>query len=78
MSRETVAELTETLGTTLGKSASRMDGLVVPNFGIFEPKLRQERVAVHPGTGKQLLVPPRITLAFKCSPALKQRLNNGK
>ena len=78
ISRDTVSMLIESLSDTMGRNASEMDGLAVPNFGVFEPRMRQERIGVHPATGKKLLVPPRISLVFKCSPALKQRINNGK
>lgn len=78
ISRETVGLMIEAFSKALGKSAAEMDGLAVPNFGIFEPRMRQERIAVHPATGKRLLVPPRIFMSFKTSPALKQRINHGK
>lgn len=61
-----------------GKHTSEMDGIVVPGFGTFEPKLREERISLHPASGKRLLVPPRIFLSFKTSPVLKQKLNHGK
>ena len=78
ISRETVGIMIESLSGEIGKSASEMESVAIPNFGIFEPRMRQERVAVHPATGKKLLVPPRVCLAFKCSPSLKQRVNNGQ
>lgn len=77
-SRETVGSLIETLAEVMGKCASEMEGVAVPNFGVFEPRKRQERIALHPANGKRLLVPPRINLVFKSSPALKQRINYGK
>lgn len=78
LSRETVGNLIDTFSNTLGKCASEMEGLAVPNFGVFEPRKRPERIALHPASGKRLLVPPRISLVFKTSPALKQKINNGK
>ena len=78
LSRETVTVMTESLSKAIGKSASEMESITIPNFGILEPRLRQERIAVHPATGKRLLVPPRISLAFKTSPSLKQKINYGK
>ena len=37
------------------------DNLVsIVNFGIMEVKKRQERVSIHPNTGKKLLVPPKL------------------
>lgn len=62
----------------MAKAASNMDEIVVPGFGSFEPRLREERVSVHPVSGKRLLVPPRIYLWLKGSPVLKQKINHGK
>ena len=78
ISRETVSSMIDALASAIGKASSELDIITVPNFGVFESKLRQERIAVHPATGKKLLVPPRIVMTFKPSPALKQKINNGK
>jgi DNA-binding protein HU-beta/integration host factor subunit alpha len=51
-----------------------MDTVVVPSFGAFEPKKRNERVMIHPSTGRRMLVPPRIVLTFKISQVLKAKL----
>lgn len=50
------------------------DALNIPAFGSFEPKLKSERVSVHPATGLKLLVPPKLTVAFKPSAILKQKV----
>ncbi len=34
-----------------------------------------ERVAIHPSNGKKILVPPKMTMAFKPSTLLKQKVN---
>lgn len=78
VSLATVNLLIEGLGKEIADTAIQMDGIVVPGFGVFEPKLREERVALHPASGKRLLVPPKIYLSFKQSPVLKQKVNNGK
>lgn len=78
VSISTVTSLIEGLCGEIAKTASNLDSVVVPGFGTFDTKLREERVSVHPASGKHLLVPPRITLTFRQSPVLKQRLNNGK
>lgn len=75
ISTASVANMTDALGKEFVKTASNMDGIVVPGFGTFEPKLREERISVHPASGKRLLVPPRIYLTFKTSPVLKQKIN---
>lgn len=51
-----------------------MDTIAIPGFGSFEPKERLERIAVHPATGKRLLVPPKIMLKFRSSALLKQKM----
>ena len=53
-----------------------MDSIAVPGFGLFEPRKRLERVNVHPSTGKRILIPPKITLTFKTSAVMKQRLKD--
>ena len=78
ISLASVNTLIDSLREEVAKNASNMDGIVVPGFGIFEPRLREERISVHPASGKKLLVPPRIFLSFKASPVLKQKVNNGK
>ena len=75
VSIDTVTLMTEGLGKEVSKIASELDSIVVPGFGIFEPRLREERISVHPASGKKLLVPPRIYLSFKSSPVLKQKIN---
>jgi len=51
--------------------------VLVPNFGSFEVRKRMERVINNPATGQRLLVPPRLTLTFKSSPALRERTKEG-
>ena len=74
----TVNTLLEGFSEEFAKISGKLEGLVVPGFGTFEPKLREERISVHPASGKRLLVPPRILVSFKQSPVLKQKLNHGK
>ena len=53
------------------------NSVLVPNFGSFEVKKRMERVINNPTTGQRLLVPPRLTLTFKSSAALRERTKEG-
>lgn len=70
--------LIRTLAGVVGERGADLDSVCIPSFGTFEPRKRAERVALHPATGVRLLVPPKITLAFKPSVSLKQRIRNGK
>lgn len=78
ISLTSVNSMIEALTKEMVGLASNLDGVVIPGFGTFEPRLREERISVHPASGKRLLVPPRIYLSFKTSPVLKQKINNGK
>lgn len=72
-----VAEsLLDSLLKITGDECSDMNSIAIPGFGSFESKKRQERVAVHPSTGKRMLIPPKITLSFRPSALLKQKVKN--
>ena len=49
----------------------------ISSFGIFEVKKRLERVINNPGTGKKMLVPPRLVLNFKPNSGIKEQLKKG-
>ena len=51
------------------------DSVALPGFGAFEAKNVLNEVAVHPASGKRLLIPPKISLVFKPSAILKQKVN---
>ncbi len=46
----------------------------IAGFGTFEVKKKNERIIVHPGTGKRILVPPKLVLNFKQSNVLKSQV----
>lgn len=52
------------------------DSLTVSGFGTFEVRKKMERVSVNPSTGKRYLVPPKLTLSFRQSNALKDKFNS--
>lgn len=78
ISRETVGSLIEGLSQVVGECGAELDSVSIPTFGNFEPRKRLERVALHPASGKRLLVPPKIVLTFKPSVQLKQKIRNGE
>lgn len=73
-SPEDVNKLLEAFAGVLRARCGEMDSVIVPGFGTFEPKKRNERVMVHPSTGKRMLVPPKVTVGFKVSNVLKAKL----
>lgn len=60
----------------LTEAALEGDSVTFPGFGSFEPRKRIERIALHPSTGKRMLIPPKITLTFRPSTLLKQKVRN--
>ena len=71
---EDVNKLLEALANVLRTRCSELDSVFVPGFGTFEPKKRNERVIVHPSSGKRMLVPPKVVVGFKVSRVLKAKL----
>lgn len=71
-----VAAMVKALGGILADAVKQGDSVSVPGFGTFEPKMRMERVANHPSSGKKILVPPKLSLVFKPSAILKQKVRN--
>lgn len=71
---EDVAVLIRSISDILAAAVKQGDMVAVPGFGTFEPKMREERVATHPSTGKKILVPPKLSMVFKPSAILKQRV----
>ena len=69
-----INKLVDGLSTVLKNSCAEMDSMAIPGFGSFEPKKKNERVTVMPGTGKRLLIPPKVVLSFKISNVLKNKL----
>ncbi len=76
MKRAEVQHLTEVLGETITEYCADFNSVAIPGFGSFDVKKRPERVATHPATGRRLLVPPKISVVFKPSALLKQKMKD--
>lgn len=74
LSRENAVKLIDAFIDEIGNSCGNLDSIAIPGFGQFEGKKRDERIAVHPASGRRMLVPPRITVGFKPSALLKQKI----
>lgn len=71
---EYVELLLRSVANILAEAVRQGDIVAVPGFGTFEPKMRAERITNHPSTGKRILVPPKLSMIFKPSAILKQRV----
>ena len=72
--------LVETVAALMGDHFVKGDSVQLAGLGTFEVRKKLERIIVNPGTGKRMLVPPKLTLAFKPYLAMKASLGekNGK
>lgn len=77
-------EWTQTRTTLVLESAIEVvtDNLVESNsiniqgFGVFESRLKQERISVNPVSKQRFLVPPKISTAFRPGQVVKDKLKN--
>lgn len=67
-----VASLTECMSQALQDDQT----VSLQGFGAFEVKKKMERISVNPVTRQRFLVPPKLTLSFKPSVALKEKFKN--
>lgn len=77
-SQEEVARLLAAFAGCLSETIKEGDSVAIPSVGLFEPKKKLERVALHPATGRKILVPPKLSIVFKPSALLKQKLRDAQ
>ena len=63
----------ETLISAMIERLKENDQINVSGFGVFEVKMRRERVSVNPKTGQRMLIPPKLVPAFRPSSKLKDK-----
>lgn len=86
--KEFIERLTEKLKTTPEETQNSINALgnaiiemlddetllALKGFGTFEVRKRIERIAVNPATQQKMLIPPKLTIFFRPSPTLKERI----
>lgn len=60
---------------TLTEALIHQDKLVVPGFGTFATKVREERTGRNPSNGNEIVIPRSVVANFKPAPQLKRKLN---
>lgn len=63
----------DTLVSTMIERLKENDQINISGFGVFEVKMRRERVSVNPKTGQRMLIPPKLVPAFRPSSKLKDK-----
>lgn len=74
LSKDDTARLLNSFIEVVSDSLSEGDSINIPPMGAFETKLRAERYTIHPASGKRILVPPKLSVVFKPSNSLKQKI----
>ena len=69
--KQHVEALVDALANLLDEGAT----LNVQGFGTYEVKKKKDRIIVHPMSKQRQLVPPKLVIAFKPSPTLKDKVN---
>ena len=72
---KTVKQHVEALVGALANMLDEGATLNVQGFGTYEVKKKKERIIVHPMSKQRQLVPPKLVIAFKPSPTLKDKVN---
>ena len=72
---EVEKRLDETTALIIGELVKN-NVVSIMNFGTLEVKKRQERLSIHPNTGKKLLVPPKLIVKYRASVSLNKKLKD--
>ena len=73
-----VSDTLDVLVNEMNEILSQDDQIVIPNFGVFGTKKRDERISVNPQTQQRYLVPPTIVATFKPAVAIKDELKRNE
>lgn len=68
---ETQEDVQKLIDVMTGQLQGENASITVQNFGVFEVKKKMERISVNPVSQQRMLIPPKLSLAFRPSPKLK-------
>ena len=74
-SRKQSSEVIEILLEIIKQSLESVEDVMISGFGKFQVKYKRQRRGRNPATNKDLILPPRRVVTFKCSSKLKDRIN---
>ena len=73
--RKKCVELLETMLEEIKKPLGNGEDVMISGFGKFCVNKKKERKGRNPATGKDLTLPSRRVVTFKCSQGLRDKIN---
>jgi len=73
-SAKETAVILKSFTNEVGRQLEEENVLAIQGFGAFDVKKKLERVVVNPATKQRMLVPPKMTVNFKASNTLKDKV----
>lgn len=74
LSSSETAKYVDSLVSVMVERLKENDQLNVSGFGVFEVKMRKERISVNPKTGQRMLIPPKLVPSFRPSAKIKDKI----
>ena len=74
-SRKQSTEVIKILLEIIKQSLESVEDIMISGLGKFQAKYKRQRRGRNPATNRDLILPPRRVVTFKCSNKLKDRIN---
>lgn len=75
LTRKQSFELVEALLKIIKRNLENGEDVLISGFGKFCVKEKKERKGRNPATGEDMMLAPRKVVTFRCSPVLRERIN---
>lgn len=74
VTQKVATDMLESVTSTIVKNVAADNVVQLQGLGTFELRKKQDRMLVHPSTGKQMVIPPKLTIVFKPSETYKNKV----
>lgn len=76
MTKSEIETVFATTFETITEVLVKQEKVMIPGFGSFSTKVREERKGRNPATGKEMMIPKTIVSNFKAATQLKETINS--
>ncbi len=74
VSKNEISKMLAATTQSIVQTADEDRSITLQGFGLFEVRRKQDRILFNPASGRQMIVPPKLTLVFKPSDTYKEKL----